>query len=333
MKTIEEMKQTMQEYLGARFPDRRDLTVTEMERTTGAGYSYETYLLQLTWNGKDGRGSEGLVVRMEPETGLVPPYDVRPQYEVLKRVHGSGIPVPEVYWLETDGSILGRPFFLMERIEGGNFNTYYFTHPDQQKQMQEDYIQLLHKLHGLDWRALDFPVLTEPEDSRAFARKQLARWEWVIEEHLHYPIPLLTELLTWAKTHIPPAERTALCHGDFHTDNFFVRDGQIAALLDWEMTDLGDPVIDVAWAFLFSRLFGIWGADDVVRKYEEVSGAKLNEESLLFWKVFAYIRIIAIFSAGIKAGMETDDPNMKLVNTLVGLLPGVLHEGAQLLGI
>ncbi|MCK4351186.1 MAG: phosphotransferase family protein, partial [Candidatus Krumholzibacteria bacterium] len=236
MEEAQDMRERLEAYLiKAKFPQREGLSVVEMERMP-VGISYETYLFTVTWKEAQGAVSESLVIRMEPECGCVPPYDIRPQYEVLKRVYGTGIPVPKVHWLEMDSKVLGHPFFVMERIEGGDvlYNTYW-TQPELREQLTRDYVSILARLHGLDWQALGLSILGVPENDRQYAEKEIARWEAMVEDNQYSPQPVVAELITWLKRNIPRAERTTLCHGDYHSRNFLTRDGRIVAVLDWEI--------------------------------------------------------------------------------------------------
>jgi len=150
MERIPNMKQRLEAYLKTRYPQRQDLSVVELEWMSG-GFSYVTYFFTVTWKEAQGPVSESLVIRMQPELGCIPPYDIRPQYEVMKRIYEACIPVPKVHWLETDNQVLGQPFFVMEKVEGGELlYDAYWNQPQYQTQLVKDYVSVLAKIHGLD---------------------------------------------------------------------------------------------------------------------------------------------------------------------------------------
>jgi len=130
MERVQDMRQRLEAYLKVKFPQRKELSIMEMERPR-VGVSHESYLVTISWREAQGPVSENLYIRMEPGFGrTMEDYDYRPQYEVLKTVHGTEVPVPKVYWLEMDSQILGRPFGVMEKIEGEVLYDVYMNNPD-----------------------------------------------------------------------------------------------------------------------------------------------------------------------------------------------------------
>ena len=184
MAEVSVTKERLEIYLKAKFPQRQGLSVVRLEPMT-VGLSYKSYVFTMSWREAEHQISETLIIRMEPEFGVLPPYDVRPQYEVLKRMHGTVIPVPKVPWLEMDSEILGRPFLTMEKIEGENLLPYYGKHPEYQSQLAEAYPRLLAKIHGLDWQNLGLFVLGVPDNARQFAENQVARFGQQAEEKVY----------------------------------------------------------------------------------------------------------------------------------------------------
>ena len=334
MADVEAMKQRLESYLRAGFPHREALAVEQVERMP-VGVSYETYLFTTSWNEGGSSLSESLVVRMEPETGPVPPYDVRPQYEALRSVHGTGVPVPRVHWLETDSAVLGRPFFVMDKVDGETLLAAWTREPEHRPQLMEDYISILATLHELDWQSLDLSTLTVPAHDRHHAENEIARWESVIEETQFSPEPVLAELISWLRRNVPPAGRTTLCHGDYHSRNFLARDGRIVAVLDWEMVGIGDPISDLAWHSMFMRILrenAFWPEDDFIRSYEETAGVEVDRDSLFFWQVLSWVKLTAIGLAGLRTGIVSSDLDMRQVGLWSMLLPLLQDAPARMLG-
>lgn len=335
MEESQYMKQKMEAYLKAKFPQREELSVVEVERMP-VGISYETYLFTTSWKEGGSPVSESLVIRMEPEYGPVPPYDVRPQYEALKAVHGSGVPVPKVHWLEMDSTVLGRPFFVMDKVDGDALYGVFSREMENREQLTNDYVSILARLHQLDWQNLGISILSVPEHDRQYAENEIARWQQVMEDNQYSPQPVMAEIICWLKRNIPPAERTTLCHGDYHSRNFLARDGRITGVLDWEMVGIGDPVSDLGWQCMFMRVLREnlwWPEPDFIRSYEEMCGAKVNEESLFFWKILSFVKLVAIGQAGVKTALESKDLDMRQLGIWTMLLPLLQEAPARMLGI
>jgi len=334
MADVEAMKQRLEAYLKAGFPHREELSVQQVERMP-VGVSYETYLFTTAWNEGGKPCSESLVVRMEPESGPVPPYDVRPQYEALKSVHGTAVPVPRVHWLETDGSALGRPFFVMDKVEGDTLLGAWTRSPDHRESLKEHYVSILAALHALDWQALELSTLNVPQHNRHHAEREIARWQGVIEDTQFTPQPVLAELISWLKGNVPQAGRTTLCHGDYHSRNFLAREGRIVAVLDWEMVGIGDPVSDLAWHSMFMRILrenAFWPEDDFIRRYEETAGVEVDRDSLFFWQILSWVKLTAIGLAGLRTGIVSSDLDMRQVGLWTMLLPLLQDAPARMLG-
>jgi len=331
MLIVPDMKQRLEASLKTRYPQRQDLSVVELEWMSG-GFSYLTYFFTVTWKEAQGPVSESLVIRVQPELGCIPPYDIRPQYKVMKTVYGMGVPVPKVYWLETDSQVLGQPFFVMEKIEGGELLLdAFWNQPQNQAQLVKDYTSVLAKIHGLDQQALGLSFPSESGNNRHYAEKEIDKWEWVTENNQYTHQPVMAELCSWLRRNIPPAERITLCHGDFHVRNLIAREGHVVATLDWEMAGIGDPISDLGWACLFIRFLGFWSEADFIQSYEEITEVKVSEDSLFFWLVLSYVKLAAIALAGLRTSIESK--NLDVRQILDGNFSLTLQDtAAQLLG-
>lgn len=334
MERVQDMKQRLEVYLKARFPQRKELSVVEMERPT-IGVSHENYLVTVSWREAQGPVSENLYIRMEPGFGrTVEDYDFTPQYEALKILYETEVPVPKVHWVETDDKLLGRPFGVMEKLEGEVLITSFREHPEHQEQLRKDYVETIAKMHGLDWQALDLSFLGVPETDYHRAEETLTMMEERIDAIQYAPQPVMAELFSWLKGNIPRAERTTFCHGDCHIGNFFARDGRIIAVLDWESASIGDPMLDLGWSCMMMRLVyrDFWDEAEFIRAYEEAAGVQVNKESLFFWEILAFVRLILVGFIGIRTGLESEDLDMRQLGIWPVLVP-LLQDGmARMLG-
>ena len=336
------MEEKLRDYFSTKLPDKKGLVVEQLIRMT-EGFSYETFLCTAKWEEGQTIISQDFVIRMEPEYGPVPPYDVEKQYRLLKILENTLVPVPRVYWLEKDEKILGKPFFLMEKVEGEipipwkTDKRTSFADPAQKERMAEEFVKVLAQIHTVDWESLGLAFLEAPKGPEDYALQEIKRWEEIIERDQLAPQPILAEALCWLKKNIPTAERTTLVHGDYRLGNFIWRDNRIAAFLDWEMTALGDPMSDLGWVCM-KRIRGksplmsaLVDKEVLFQKYEEMAGIKVREESLFFWEVLGYVKLAAVELAGIRACVSGKNPDIRLV-TFEVLLLYILDELAGLLG-
>jgi aminoglycoside phosphotransferase (APT) family kinase protein len=307
-----DIKKILEAYLKAIFPEREELFLAKAEKMRLGG-SHIIFMLTADWKDGNERVSKGLVVRMEPDMGVHQSYDIGRECEAVKKMHAGGVPVPKIYWLEEDSKVLGHPFLLMEKIEGERLLEVWIRQPEYRLQLMEDLISVLAKIHNVNWQAHGLSFLGEPEHKLFYVEKEIKKWERVLENNQYSAYPVMMEVAAWLRTNAHPSERTTVCHGDYSVLNAHVYEGRIAAILDWEMIGLGDPVSDVAWLCMMAQSMRIpdWDEARFVRGYEEMTGTKVGEECLAFWKIFSGFKMVAIAVSGLRALIESKDPSMR----------------------
>lgn len=227
------------------------------------GYSNETWLLEVerTLNGQ--RTRESLVLRCAPEhTALFEHYSLSLQYRVMAALAASDVPVPPLLGDEADPAYLGRPFYLMRRIDGRipNENPQYhlsgwfseLSPADCQRHWFAG-IALCARVARLDWRALGLDFLLPAGDPLTAQLDQLASFlAWT--EAQARPYPLIRQALARLRAQQPQDYRLALVWGDAKLGNLvFAADGSIAAALDWEGAHIGAALEDLAWFLVLDR--------------------------------------------------------------------------------
>jgi aminoglycoside phosphotransferase (APT) family kinase protein len=298
-------------YLQHKMPDARDISVSHLWRIPG-GASRETWACDATWREGESTVERGLILRRDPEASLLET-ERYVEFRVYQALQDTGVPVPEVYWLETDPQWLKRPFFVMRRLAGetspqrlvaSNFG----GHADAIAQQKVD---ILAGIHALDWRALGLDFLGAPDGVDRCAELEIDRWETIMRAQALEPQPALELGIAWLRTHMPVAQKIALVHADYRTGNFLVDGGCIAGVLDWEMVHLGDPLEDVAWLCLRSwrwagdaRVGGLLPRDEFYRRYEAASGLRVDPEAVRFWEVLGNVKLAVIFLTGARSFIE-----------------------------
>jgi len=308
-------------YIASRLPDARDVTVDKLFRISG-GASRETYRMWLHYRAADGsRVDRPLIMRRDPPASLI---DTERQIEfaAYRAFHGGAVPVPEMLWLEEDVSHLDYPFFIAEEIAGfeaapGTILTEPYVH--HRAAYGERKWTILGEIAKADPQALGLVGVMKPVAADETWRRELDYWEGVIDEDEIEPQPIIRAAIRWLRANPPPpAQKVSVVHGDYRTGNFlYDKEGGIHAILDWEMSHLGDPLEDLAWSI--NRIW-CWAGDDLrgallpreeaIAIWEASSGLKADPVALHWWELFNCVKGQGIWVSSAKAWTdgETRDP-------------------------
>jgi len=158
----------LQAWASERLGDRRSVEIGDIARVS-TGNSNDTFVLSIRAGGRDAaHGDRPLVLRLTPSRpGLLEPYDVVRQYRIMDGLAGTPVPVPHVIGVEESDSVLGRPFFVMEHVEGETFETaaeWVTVGPERVRRMHENLIRTLAGLHDVDWHATGLHFLDHGDD-------------------------------------------------------------------------------------------------------------------------------------------------------------------------
>ena len=170
-------------YLKTKLPAAEQLAVANLWRIPG-GASRETWAFDARWREGGQEVIRGFVLRRDPDASLlVTDRDV--EFAVMHAVAGHGIPVPKMYWLENDGSVLDRPFFVMERIDGCEtspskvlMGPRFFAGRDR---LSQEFVDVLVRIHAFDGRAAGLVSLGAPATEGECGTTEIEKWEAVIK--------------------------------------------------------------------------------------------------------------------------------------------------------
>ena len=301
-----EIRDALEGWLQGQIPKATALELTNFQ-SPKIGYSSTTLLFELTAQIGDETRTEPLVLRMEPQgIPLFSESDLRPQYRIMKALANSEVPVPRMRWFEEDDSVLGSPFYIMDRVSGEvpADNPPYHREgwladqsPTFRREVWLSGVTTLAKIHRLDIDQYDLAFLDEPDRGPTPIEQHLQlyeqHFEWGLERER---FPLLVSALAWLHDNRPPQEPTALTWGDARISNLIYQGSECVAVLDWEMARLGNPVQDIAyWLVLdrslsegigMGRLEGLPDEQETLRHWEDTSGYRADAESLRFYKIF-----------------------------------------------
>ncbi|MGQ0696829.1 MAG: phosphotransferase family protein [Panacagrimonas sp.] len=173
------------------------------------------------------------------------------EYEVLRRLGGSGVRSPAAIALDLEGAIIGAPSLVLERMPGKANVVEFLAAPadSDSRALTEDLAEVAARLHDLDLKAAGFDAAQLDADPLTTARTQIDHWQRRFEEQRMEPLPVMAWLFAWLHEYLPTPQRISLVHGDLRPGNFLYEGGRITALLDWEMAHLGDPLEDLGWIY------------------------------------------------------------------------------------
>ncbi|SFW86716.1 phosphotransferase family protein [Amycolatopsis australiensis] len=212
-----------------------------------------------------GDGERRWVLR-RPPVGHVPAaaHDVRREHRVMSALAGTGVPVPATYALCTDDSVLGAPFYLMEKVDGTPFRgaaELARLGPERVRAISEHLVDTLVALHAVDPAEVG---LADFGRADGFLHRQVRRWSDRLEATRDRALPAADELRVLLASNVPEQSAPGIVHGDYRLDNVLIdAAGRPAAVIDWEMATLGDPLADLALLIAYQRLSGVTGGDVV----------------------------------------------------------------------
>jgi len=295
-------------YLRHKIPIAADIQVSGLCRVMG-GASRETWSFDARWREHGQAVQRGFILRRDPDASLLES-DRYLEFRVYQALSCTAIPVPRVYWLETDPSWLERPFFIMGRIDGCQASPQSLAAADRYSGIREEIgrrkAEILAQIHSLDWASLGLDFLNPPPP-RQCTLEEITKWERTLERNELEPQPVLRAGIQWLRQHLPPPPaRVTLVHGDYRTGNFlYTPQGTIEAILDWEMAHLGDPMEDMGWAcsrpWRFAgddRVGGLLDREKFLRLYEQYSGIPVDREAVRFWELLANLKLAVILLTG-----------------------------------
>ncbi|GGN55635.1 acyl-CoA dehydrogenase [Actinoplanes lobatus] len=190
------------------------------------------------------------VLRRPPLGHVLPTaHDMAREHKVLDALSKAGFPVPKPVLLCTDTEVIGAPFYLMEHVDGTIHRDPAGLSPTEFRELTFTLVDTLADLHALDPQAIGLGDFGKPE---GFNARQVRRWKQQLDASRSRELSGIDELHARLATDIPDGAG-AVVHGDFRLDNVLVSDKlTVNAVLDWEMSTLGDPLSDLALMLIYA---------------------------------------------------------------------------------
>ena len=290
------------------------------------GQSNPTYLLTAS--------GHRYVLRRKPQGDLLPSaHAVDREFRVISALASTDVPVAKTHALCEDTNVIGSMFYVMDHVEGRIF--WDPTLPGMKATERSAYYlemnRVMAALHNVDPVAIGLADYGRPG---AYLERQVARWTRQYKAAETEPIEAADLLIDWLPHHMPTEGQTRIVHGDYRLDNviFHPTEPRIVAVLDWELSTLGDPMVDFAyhcmtWHMPAGRSRGLWGADlamlgipsesDYRALYMQRTGRStaVAEAEWTYYLVFNMFRLVGILQGIAKRAELGTASNASAVET------------------
>jgi len=284
-------------------------------------------LSNLTFDLRDAAGRRW-VLRRPPLHGVQQSaHDMGREHRIMAALAPSAVPVPPMVGLCEDESVIGAPFFVMGYVDGMVMAdpqaVTATTDAGVRTRASESLIDTLAALHDVDPDAVGLGDLGRRE---RYCARQLKRWSGQWERVRTRDVPEVSQAHDRLAAGIPPQARTAIVHGDYRLDNVIVGgDGTVAAVVDWELCTLGDPLADLGTLWVYWKdpdedlaalprsvtgLVGFLRKTELLDRYARASGCDLSEFefyiALAYWRLAIILEgVYSRFSSGAYGDMPS----------------------------
>lgn len=293
------------------------------------------------------RGEESFVLRRGPRPPHPPStHDMVRESRIQILVGAAGIPVPRILSVCDDESVLGVPFYVMDFLDGvviTNEIPAPLDAPNERKATVFAAVDALLDLHALDVETGELATIGRPH---GYLERQVRRFSALWEQSTERSIPAVTSIGSWLETNLPASQRASIVHGDYRLGNLMFEPtapARVAAILDWEMSTLGDPLADLGYFTAtysvpenttsspieltpVTREHGYPSREDIIARYGAETSLDLSGlawyQALALWKAAIFCE--AIYTRWLHGERPGDD----FAPTLEEGIPAMLDQAA-----
>ncbi len=248
------------------------------------------------------------------------------EYRVIAALSDSDVPHPHAIAVCDDPSVVGACFYIMEHIDGwtpmGDLPAPFDQDPNLRAGMANELVDAIAKLGQVDWRAAGLEGFGKPD---GFLERQVDRWLAHLAKIKFRDIPGLDQAADWLRKHTPGSFKPGIIHGDYQFANTMFHHGteaKMAAIVDWEMSTVGDPLLDLAWVLMtwpdpdedrssgYVDFTGMPSRDELTHRYTLKSG--LPVDAIDYYIVLARFKMACVLEAGYARYVQggADNPKM-----------------------
>ena len=295
------------------------VSISRLERMSG-GAVQQNWAVDAEVTGGAFAGPQRWVMRIDAPAKVAESLSRTEEFRVLQAMQRAKVLAPRPLWVCDDAAVMGRSFFIMERLPGVAAGHKVARDaalvPDRQRLARELAVNLA-RIHAITPASARLPFLktTLARDNVAHYRAYL---DTLPESH-----PVLEWGLRWCEVKAPEHEEVTFIHRDYRTGNYLVAEGKMSGVLDWEFVGYGNPLEDVGWIFAKCWRFGqhhypvggVAHAEDFLREYETASGRRVDSAALVYWQVMAHIRWAVIALQQRERHRSGIEPSLELALT------------------
>jgi len=296
------------------------------------------------------RGGQRMVLRMPAARADAARIDgLLREISLVRALSGTDVPHAELIAADETGSVLGMPFYVMDEIDGwspmdGGWQPPFDTDIKARRGLAFQLVDGAAKLGRVDWRARGLEGFGRPD---GFHERQVDRWLNFLHAYKVRELPGLDEAADWLRRNRPAHYKPGIMHGDYQFANVMFAHGapaRLAAILDWEMTTVGDPLLDLAWSLLgydgeeprsdgfYLDMRGMPKRSEVLEHYENVSG--LSTENIDYYLVLANWKLGIVlektYATGMRLGAQDSGIDPKIRDVFGAMIPQLIATAAEL---
>ena len=269
------------------------VTLSGIKKLSG-GAIQENWAVDVCIDAGDWDGTHQWVLRQDAASKVGASRGRAEEYHLLKAAEVVDAQVPAPYFLCEDEKVLGRPFFLMNRLQGtaaGHVLTKQDAKPNAIKAIGEN----LARIHTITPAEQSLGFLGTPPTHPAL--HSIAQYRGYLDK-INARQPAIEFGLAWLARNAPDPERVTLCHRDYRTGNLMIDGDDLIGILDWEFSGWSDPMEDIGWFCAKCWRFGadqkeaggIGFREDFYKAYEQQSGHEIDRAAVTYWEVMAHVR-------------------------------------------
>jgi aminoglycoside phosphotransferase (APT) family kinase protein len=279
------------------------------------GHSGFTYFVDL----EDGAR---FVLRLPPPGARIAgPADVVRQGRIMAALHAAGLPVPAIPKMSADPIIDGRPFVLMDAVDGERIEK--VGAHESSKEIAASAVTVLKRLHALP---IDRSGIGGEEPMTL--QGEMMRWAWLMQRAPEELTTRAGELGGLLAAEVPEPRAPTLVHGDYHYGNMLFRGAEVVAVLDWEIAEIGQPLLDLGClAVVAVRHPGDWPDVDLAQLLDAYG---VSEDEMRWYLAMSMYKYAAIFGYNLMLHRRGKRPD-PMYEGLTTTITGMIDEGVELL--
>lgn len=292
------------------------------------------------------RGEATAVLRMPgPRADAARIDGLRREIRLVRALSGTDVPHAQLIAADDNGELLGTPFYVMAEVDGWNSTGNAWPAPfdtdlETRRGLAFELVEGAARLGRVDWRARGLDGFGRPD---GFHERQVDRWLAFLDSYRVRDLPGLDEAADWLRRNHPAHYTPGIMHGDYQFANVMYAHGapaKLVAIIDWEMTTVGDPLLDLAWALLgydgehprtqgyYADLAGMPTRSELLERYEQVSG--LSTENIDYYLVLANWKLGIVLEKTYAASVTGGRVDPQIAAAMGPMIPQLISAAAEL---